>query len=223
MVDLLQERQASNLIIVEAMVEARRLSAEALEMTFKANEIRDKAGDQIITERHRAFARLHLEHAHHSRESERLRQKQAMSNEMYHQVQEDVAMLSNKLKEQHVIWQTRLCEIDSPTKDWLSKEQIRRQNIVQQQLDRSSAVECQLMEIIEVLEVMNNEFNCCWCIAHNITLLGGISPRASDTLLWALHVSFCCCRTRVQVFCYQFWIEIGASFEEPSSHSFHEG
>ena len=134
-------------------------------MTLKANEIRDKAGDQIITERHCALARLHLKRAHHSRESERLRQKQAMSNEMYHQVQEDVAMLSNKLKEKHVIWQTRLSDIDSSTKDRLSKEQIRRHNIVQQQLHRSSAVECQLMEIIEVLEVMNDE---CVCVFRQL-------------------------------------------------------
>jgi hypothetical protein len=157
MVDLLQEWRASILIIDEAMVEACRLSAEALEMMLKANEIRVKAEDQRISERHCAVARIHLEHAHHSRESERLRQKQAMSNEMCQQLREDLAILSNKLKEQHVTWQTRLCDIDLSTKDRLSKERIRRRNMVQQQLDRSSAVECHLMEIIEGLEVMNDE------------------------------------------------------------------
>ena len=157
MVDLLQERRASNIIIDEAMVEARRLSAEALEMTLQANKIRDRAEDRIVTERNRFSAMLHQERAHHSRKSEKLRQKQATSNELYRQVREDVEMLSKKLKEQHVIWQRRLSENDLSTKDRLSKERIRRRNIVQQQIDRSSAVEGQLMEIIEGLEVMNDE------------------------------------------------------------------
>ena len=157
MVDLLQERRASNIIIDEAMVEARRLSAEALEMTLQANKIRDRAEDRIVTERNRFSTMLHQERAHHSRKSEKLRQKQATSNELYRQVREDVEMLSKKLKEQHVIWQRRLSENDLSTKDRLSKERTRRRNIVQQQIDRSSAVKGQLMEIIEGLEVMNDE------------------------------------------------------------------
>ena len=139
--DLLRERQVSNLIIDEAMVEARRLSAEALEMTSKAYEMRDNFEEQIITERNRVSARLHKERVHHSRESERLQQKQAMSIEKhqqekaslvkevqsksdvkYHKVREHVAMVSKKLKEQHLIWQTRLCDIDSSSKNQLSKE-----------------------------------------------------------------------------------------------------
>ena len=157
MVDLLQERRASNIIIDEAMVEAHRLSAEALEMTLQANKIRDRAEDRIVTERNRFSAMLHQERAHHSRKSEKLRQKQATSNELYRQVREDIEMLSKKLKEQHVIWQRRLSENDLSTKDRLSKERTRRRNIVQQQIDRSSAVEGQLMEIIEGLVVMNDE------------------------------------------------------------------
>ena len=157
MVDLLKERLASNVIIDEAMVEARRLSAEALEMTLQANKICDKAEDRIVTERNRFSAMLHQERAHHYRESKKLRHKLVTSNEIYHSVREDVAILSNRLKEQQVIWQKRLSKIDLSTKDRLSKEQIRRRNMVQQQIDRSSAVEGQLIEIIEGLEVMNNE------------------------------------------------------------------
>ena len=68
MLDIRRERQASNFIIDDAMVEARWLSADALEMMAKAN-------DTIITEREKTAASLHEERAHHSRESERLRQK----------------------------------------------------------------------------------------------------------------------------------------------------
>ena len=157
MVDLLKERRASNVIIDEAMVEARRLSAEALEMTLQANKICDKAEDRIVTERNRFSTMLHQERAHHYRESKKLRHKLETSNDIYHSVREDVAILSNRLKEQQVIWQKRLSKIDLSTKDRLSKERIRRRNMVQQQIDRSSAVEGQLIEIIEGLGVMNDE------------------------------------------------------------------
>jgi hypothetical protein len=85
MLDIRQERQASNLLIDKAMVEARWLSADALEMMVNANEKiiteRNQADEMQITERNKAAARLHEERAHHSRESERLRQKQAVSIE----------------------------------------------------------------------------------------------------------------------------------------------
>jgi hypothetical protein len=106
------------------MVEARQLSADALEMMANAN-------NTIITEREKTAARLHEERAHHSRESERLRQKQAVSIEKlkhdqaslvqsvqskcdakYHKVREDVANVSKKLKEQRCFftkWAYRLC------------------------------------------------------------------------------------------------------------------
>jgi hypothetical protein len=47
--------------------------------------------------------------------------------------------------------------MDSSYKNLPSKEQARRRNVVQQQLDRTSAIEGQLMEIIKGLEVMNSE------------------------------------------------------------------
>jgi hypothetical protein len=65
LLDIRRERQASNFIIDDAMVEARRLSADALEMMAKAN-------DTIHNEREKTAARLHEERAHHSKESERL-------------------------------------------------------------------------------------------------------------------------------------------------------
>jgi chromosome segregation ATPase len=180
------------------MVEARRLSVEALEMMSKANDMCDEAEAKIIAERNRASARLREERAHHSRESVQCRQKQVAAIDKLHQVQaslveeiqsnskkklckvrekqlssveeiqsksknklcnvrEKVVMLSTKLKEQHSIWQKRLAEIDSSSKNRISNERQIRRNLIQNQLDRTSALKSQLMEIIEGLEVMNSE------------------------------------------------------------------
>ncbi len=176
MADIRWERRASKKIIDEAMVEARCLSAEALHMMSKANEMYYDVEERIITERNRASAWLREERTHHSRESDWLWQKQAASieklhqeqasliNELesksskkYHKVRDDLAMVSNKLKEQHLIWQKRLSNMDSSYKNLLSKERARRRNVVQQQLDWTSAIKGQLMEIIKGLEVMNSE------------------------------------------------------------------
>ncbi len=180
MLDIRWERQASNLLIDKAMVEARWLSADALEMMVNANNMIitecNQADEMQIIERNKAAARLHKEWAHHSRESERLRQKQAVSIEKiqqeqaslvklvqskcdakYHKVREDFANVSNKLKEQRLMWQTKIRDIDSSYKNHRSKERARRCNMIQLQLDKSSAMECQLTEIIEGLEAMNDE------------------------------------------------------------------
>jgi hypothetical protein len=176
LVDLLRERRASNLVIDDAMAEARRLSGEALEAMLKARDMQDKADKCVITERNRASTTLALELTHHSRESQRLRRKHATSIAKLHQEQaslvkvlqsksdakcnklrEDVAHLSKKLKEQRLIWQTRLHAFDLSSKNHLSKERARRRNMVQQQLDKSSSNERQLMEIIDGLEDMNSE------------------------------------------------------------------
>ncbi len=159
MVDILQERQASNKIIDKAMVEACCLSAEALHMMSKANEMYYDLKEQIITECNHASARLRGECAHHSRESDWLQQKQAASikklhqeqaslinefqpksSKKYHKVRYYIATVSNKLKKQHLIWQKRLSNMDSLYKNLLSKERARRHNVVKRQLDRTSAV-----------------------------------------------------------------------------------
>ena len=82
---------------------------------------------------------------------------QSKSNKKYEMVRQDGEAVSHKLKEQHVAWQKRLSGMDSSTKNLLSKEWAHRHNIVPQQLDRTSAVEGQLMEIIAGTEVMNYE------------------------------------------------------------------
>ena len=176
MVDILCERQASNKIIDEAMVKAQHLSAEALDMMSKANNMCDEAEAKIIAERNRASARLCEEPAHHSRESVRWGQKQVTHIDKLHREQaslveelqskskkklrkarEEVMMHSTKLKEQRSIWQKRLAEIDSSLKNRISNKRQLRRNMIQNQLDRTSALESQLMEIIEGLEVMNSE------------------------------------------------------------------
>ena len=65
--------------------------------------------------------------------------------------------ISNKLKDQCVTWQKRLSELDILSKNQLSKEREHRRSSIQQQLDKSSSTEDQLLEIIEGLEIMNDE------------------------------------------------------------------
>ncbi len=69
----------------------------------------------------------------------------------------DVMTLSSKLKDQHITWQKRLNDLDCSSKNLVSKERVRRRNTVQQQLDKTAAVESQLLEIIKGLELMNYE------------------------------------------------------------------
>jgi hypothetical protein len=66
-------------------------------------------------------------------------------------------MLSSKLKDQFITWQKKLSNIDCSSENLVSKEQARRHNTVQQQLNKTAAVESQLLEIIEGLELMNYE------------------------------------------------------------------
>ena len=137
------------MVIDDAMVDARRLSGEALEMMQKAKEMQDNIDKRIITERNRASATLSLERAHHSIESQRLRTKhatsivrlheekaslvkvlQSKSDEKCNSLREDVANFSEKLKEQRLIRQKRLHVIHLSSKNDLSKERARRRNMV---------------------------------------------------------------------------------------------
>jgi hypothetical protein len=141
MVDILREKRASNNIINNIMIDARRLSSEALEMMAQANEKYDNAEEPITNERRCTSAQLREERTHHSRESARLRQKlvttinkvdqehessinlfRLKSNKKYNKARSDVVTISTKLKEQRFIWHTRLCDIDSSSKSLVSKE-----------------------------------------------------------------------------------------------------
>jgi hypothetical protein len=160
----------SNLIIHETLVKAQCLSAKALETMSKANEM-------CIAEHNHSAARLHKECTHCLREFSRLQQRQDALTEKLHQEQsslveelqsnsntilhskarEKVAMESMKLKKQRSIWQKRLAKIDLASKDQISKQRECMHNMVQQRVDRTSALESQLMEIIKGLEWMNSE------------------------------------------------------------------
>ena len=79
------------------------------------------------------------------------------SNKKFDQLSCKMRTISNKLKDQRVIWQKHLSELDISSKNQLSKECERRRCSIQQQLDKSSSTENQLLEIIESLEIMNDE------------------------------------------------------------------
>ena len=56
---------------------------------------------------------------------------QSKCDAKYHKVREDVANVSKKLKEQRLMWQTRLRDIDLSSKNHRSKERAHRRNTIQ--------------------------------------------------------------------------------------------
>ena len=158
------------------MSEARKLSSEALEMMRDANLKTMEADNQVISKQNNASAMIQEERSFHSKESATLRRKMvdtidklnreqeasmkiltAKSNKRYEQVRIKMIAVSTKLKDQHIIWQKRLSELDVSSKNRISNERERRRCALQQQLDKSLAVEDQFREIIHGLEEMNDQ------------------------------------------------------------------
>ena len=158
------------------MNDARLLSAKALDMMSYADKTYREAQAQVIAERNLANARVREERAHHARASTCLRQHLeetldkhnreqdaamslmlSKSDKKFTKLRSEMLTISNKLKDQRVIWQKRLSELDISSKNQLSKERERRRCSIQQQLDKSSSTQNQLLEIIEGLEIMNDE------------------------------------------------------------------
>jgi hypothetical protein len=176
MVDLLREKRASNTIIGDAMIEAHRLSAKALDMMTMAEKIQADAEVRIMNEQSRATTQLRQERAHSASASSQLRGKLATSidklnreqesslkllklksNKKYEKARNDVITLLSKLKDQRITWQKKLSDIGCSSKNLVSKERAHRRNTIQQQLDKTAAIESQLQNIIEGLELMNYE------------------------------------------------------------------
>jgi hypothetical protein len=65
--------------------------------------------------------------------------------------------ISQKLKDKQSIWKKRLAKMDLTFKNWLSKEWTRQCQAAQQQLNKPSAMEDELLEMIKVIEGMNNK------------------------------------------------------------------
>ncbi len=168
--DILCEQRASNVIIDKAMIEACVLTRKALGMIREANIKCADAKEQIITKQTCATARIHAVRDLHSMEKARWQQKlgdklnkvdeeqdalikqiQTKSDKKFERLRCDMLPISTKIKDQRVIWQNCLVDLDSSSKNQLSKEQERRRNTVQHQLDKSSAVEDQLRELIKGL------------------------------------------------------------------------
>ena len=134
MVDILRKKRASNKIIDDIMIDARRLSSEALEMMSQANEKSAKAEEHTIYSRESARLRQKLvttikkvNQEHESlinlfklksdKKYDKARNEheslinlfRLKSNKKYDKARSDVVTISTKLKEQHFIWHTRLC------------------------------------------------------------------------------------------------------------------
>ena len=81
----------------------------------------------------------------------------AKSNKKYQDLRIKMIAVSTKLKDQWMIWQKCLSELDTSSKKRISYERERRRCSIQHQLDKSSAVEDQFMSIINGLEEMNDQ------------------------------------------------------------------
>jgi hypothetical protein len=141
MQDIFRERRTFNKIIEEAMSEAHKLSADAWEMMSEANLKMTKADELIISERNRVSTKIQEERLFQSRESARLWQRlgntihkhrreqestihllMAKPNKKYEDIQLKIIAISTKLKDQRIIWQKQLSELDLSSKNQLSKE-----------------------------------------------------------------------------------------------------
>jgi hypothetical protein len=94
---------------------------------------------------------------HHCEQESTMNLLMAKSNKKYEDVQLKMIAVSTKLKDQCIIWQKQLSELDLSSKNQLSKEREHRRCSIQQQLEKSFAVEDQFMEIIDGLEEMNDQ------------------------------------------------------------------
>ncbi len=174
MQDILRERRCSNKIIDESMSEACKLSREAVEVINAANAKMNETDQRIIAVRAHASAKIREERVFQSSRATRLHQKiqdsldkhqrehesemkilADKSDKEYHQLQMNMILLSQKLCNERSIWQQHLADLDSTSKSRLSNERLRRRNAVQQQLDKSSAMEDQLKEMIRAIEGKN--------------------------------------------------------------------
>jgi hypothetical protein len=155
MQDLLKERRVSNKIIDEAMFDARKLSAQALDMLSDTNSKYAKVEERIVDERTRASTKIREERAHHSRSLQKLKISKLDADLKYEKVQNKMIAVKEKMKEQRLIWQRRFAKLESSSKKRLHKEREQRCNAVQQQVSKTSAMEDQLLEIIDGLEDMN--------------------------------------------------------------------
>ena len=109
-------------------------------MMSHGNEKYAQAEERIINERRCTSTQLREERAHNSRQSARLQHKLAATinkvnnkhessinllrlnyNKKYEKARSDVVTISTKLKEQHLIWQKRLKDMDSLSKNLLKE------------------------------------------------------------------------------------------------------
>jgi len=175
MVDIHQEKRASNRMIDEAMSVAHKLSREAVEMINNATVKINEAKQRLIGARaHAASAKICEERIFQSNRITTLEQQLKdtlnkheqeheaatkllvdRSNKKHHQLQMNMISISQKLWDEHSKWQQCLADLDSTSKSQLSNKCACRRNAVQQQLDKSSAMEDQLREMIEAIEGMN--------------------------------------------------------------------
>ena len=174
--ELRQERKASNIIIDDAMKDARQLSKDAIEMMEEAKKKCAAADNNAIAERDRAASSVRKERAIHARQEanheekvkatleKRDREYEATINEIkvahdkkIFRIKKELDNTSKKLSEQSEHWRKRLDELDRSSTSRIVDEKHRRRNLIQEQIDKALTKEEQLKEYITLLEHINDD------------------------------------------------------------------
>ena len=143
--ELRQERKASNIIIDDAMKDARQLSKDAIEMMEEAKKKCAAADNNAIAERDRAASSVRKERAIHARQEanheekvkaileKRDREYEATINEIkvahdkkIFRIKKELDNTSKKLSEQSEHWRKRLDELDRSSTSRIVDEKHRR-------------------------------------------------------------------------------------------------
>ena len=176
--ELRRERKVSNRIIDDAMIQARLLSREAMEMMEEAKKKCTAAEDNIIAERDRATTRVRGERAIQARQEARheeklktILEKRDQENEAaiklittgyekkYAIIKHQLANTCKTLGEQYAVWCKHRGELYRISASRVSNERHRSRDLIQHQIDKASAKEKELQVYISKLEGMNNELS----------------------------------------------------------------
>ena len=134
----------------------------------------------------------------HREQETSIKLSMAKSNKKYQDVRIKMIVVSTKLKDQRMIWRKHLSDFDASSKKRISNERERRRCSIQQQLDKSSDVEDQFMEIINGLEDMNDQLAVSNTIYHWNFVCHALQRRAYKYSFIGLCSSMPCPRPNCQ-------------------------
>ena len=89
--------------------------------------------------------------------NERHDSKVMQSDEKFDKLKEKLGATETRLRQQRMEWQQKVNKLDNVMTSKLSTEKIKRREVARRQLDKAVALEEQMQELIDGLNVMNDE------------------------------------------------------------------